>query len=104
MDRVLSLLGITQKAGKLVSGSFMCEDAVKSRKAKLVIIAEDAQKNTVGTIGNKCKYYNIPFRFYGTKEALGHAIGKGERSCIAVTDRGLAANIDKLLSSGKKEA
>ena len=103
MDRVLSLLGITQKAGKLVSGSFMCEDAVKNRKAKLVIIAEDAQKNTVGTIGNKCKYYNIPFRFYGTKEALGHAIGKGERSCVAVTDQGLANSIIKLLSSGKKE-
>ncbi len=103
MDRVLSLLGIAQKAGKVESGGFLCENAVKARKAKLVILAEDAQKNTVGTITNKCKYYNTPYCFYGTKEALGHAIGKGERSCVAVTDQGLANSINKLLSSGKKE-
>ena len=50
MDRVLSLLGIAQKAGKVVSGGFLCEDAIKSREAVLVILAEDAQKNTVHTI------------------------------------------------------
>ena len=54
MDRVLSLLGIAQKAGKVVSGGFLCEDAIKSREAVLVILAEDAQKNTVHTITNKC--------------------------------------------------
>ena len=35
MDRVLSLLGIAQKAGKVVSGGFLCEDAIKSREAVL---------------------------------------------------------------------
>jgi ribosomal protein L7Ae-like RNA K-turn-binding protein len=103
MDKILSFLGIAQKAGKIESGGFLCEKAVKSRKAKIVILAEDAQKNTVSTISNKCTYYHIPFCFYGTKEALGHAIGKGERSCIAVTDQGFADGITKLLSSGKKE-
>lgn len=103
MDRVLSLLGIARKAGKIESGGFLCEKAVKSRRARFVILAEDAQKNTVSTITNKCTYYNIPYSFYGSKEALGHAIGKGERSCVAVTDQGLADGIAKLLSSGKKE-
>ena len=103
MDRLLSLLGIAQKAGKIESGSFLCEKAVKSRKARIVVLAEDAQKNTVSTITNKCTYYHIPYGFYGSKEALGHAIGKGERSCVAVTDQGFADGIAKLLSSGKKE-
>ena len=103
MDRLLSLLGIAQKAGKIESGGFLCEKAVKSRRARIVILAEDAQKNTVSMISNKCNYYKIPYSFYGTKEALGHAIGKGERSCVAVTDRGLADGITKLLGSGKKE-
>ena len=103
MDKLLSLLGIAQKAGKIVSGGFLCEKAIKSREAKLVIIAEDAQKNTVSTISNKCTFYNIPFSFYGVKETLGHAIGKQERSCVAVTDQGLADSITKLLGSGKKE-
>ena len=103
MDRLLSLIGIAQKAGKIESGSFLCEKAVKGRKARFVILAGDAQKNTVSTITNKCTYYNIPYGFYGSKEALGHAIGKGERSCVAVTDQGLADGIAKLLGSGKKE-
>ena len=102
MDKVLSFLGIAQKAGKLESGSFLCEKAIKGKKAKLVIVAEDAQKNTVSMISNKCTYYKVPFSFYGSKEALGHAIGKGERSCVAVTDQGFADGIAKLLSSGKK--
>ena len=103
MDKILSFLGIAQKAGKLESGSFLCEKAIKGKKAKLVIVAEDAQKNTVSMISNKCTYYKVPFSFYGSKEALGHAIGKGERSCVAVTDQGFADGIAKLLSSGKKE-
>ena len=103
MDRVLSFLGIAQKAGKVVSGGFLCEKAVKSREARLVILAEDAQKNTVSTIRNKCTFYHIPLCIYGSKEALGHAIGKGDRSCVAVTDQGLANSITKLLGSGKKE-
>ena len=103
MDRVLSFLGIAQKAGKVVSGGFLCEKAVKSREARLVILAEDAQKNTVSTIHNKCTFYHIPLCIYGSKEALGHAIGKGDRSCVAVTDQGLANGITKLLGSGKKE-
>ena len=103
MDKLLSLLGIAQKAGKIVSGGFLCEKAIKSREAKLVIIAEDAQKNTVSTISNTCTFYHIPYSFYGVKETLGHAIGKQERSCVAVTDQGLADSITKLLGSGKKE-
>ena len=97
------MLGIAQKAGKVVSGGFLCEKAVKSRQARLVILAGDAQKNTVSTISNKCTFYNVPFGFYGTKETLGHAIGKEERSCVAITDQGLADSINKLLGSGKKE-
>ncbi len=103
MDRLLSLLGIAQKAGKVVSGGFLCEKAVKAGQARLVILAADAQKNTVSTISNKCSFYNVPLGFYGTKETLGHAIGKEERSCVAVTDQGLADSINKLLGSGKKE-
>ena len=103
MDRLLSMLGIAQKAGKVVSGGFLCEKSIKARQARLVIRAVHAQKNTVSTSSNKCTFYNIPFCFYGTKQTLGHAIGKEERSCVAITDQGLADSINKLLDSGKKE-
>ena len=102
-DRILSMLGIAQKAGKVVSGGFQCEKAIQGRQARLVILACDAQKNTSETIRNKCAYYGIPLIQYSNKDALGRAIGKEERACAAVTDEGLGLNIKKLYDSGKKE-
>ncbi len=103
MDRVLSFLGIAQRAGKVQSGGYLTEKAIKAGQAGLVIIASDAGPNTSETIQNKCTFYKVPCCFYGTKEALGHAIGRDERSCVAICDRGIAKSIEKLLSSGKKE-
>lgn len=96
-DRVLSLLGIAAKAGKIVSGGFSAEDAVRKRKAFLVLIAEDAQGNTVKKFEDKCTFYKIPFRFYGSKETLGRAVGRDSRACVAVTDRGFAEGILKII-------
>ena len=42
----LSLLGLAMKAGKVVSGEFATEKAVKGKTAFLVLIAEDASENT----------------------------------------------------------
>lgn len=96
-DRVMSLLGLAARAGKIVSGGFSAEDAVRKKKAFLVLIAEDTQANTVKKFTDKCSYYKIPLRYYGTKEALGHAVGREERACVAVIDRGFAESIlDKL--------
>ena len=52
-DRVLSLLGLAARAGKIAAGGFSAEEAVKSRKARLVLIAEDTQSNTVKKFTDK---------------------------------------------------
>ena len=98
-DRVLSLLGLAAKAGKIESGNFAAEKAVKGFRAYLVILAEDAQKNTEKSFGNMCSFYEVPLRHHGTKESLGNAIGKEYRSCVAVTDKGFAESMIKLLGS-----
>ena len=96
-DRVLMQLGLAARAGRVAAGGFSAEEAVKSRKARLVLIAEDAETNTAKKFTDKCTFYKIPFRFYGTKEALGRAVGREERACVAVIDRGFAESIlDKL--------
>ena len=91
------MLSLAAKAGRIAAGGFSAEEAVKSRKARLVLIAEDAQSNTTKKFTDKCTFYKIPFRFYGTKEALGHAVGRESRACVAVTDRGFAESILKQL-------
>ena len=89
--QILSLLGIATKAGKLVSGEYLVEKAVKEMKAYLVVIAEDASDNTKKHFSDMCQYRNIPIRFFGTKEE----IGKTYRASIAVTDEGFAKSILK---------
>lgn len=89
-NKVLSLLGLSVRAGKVASGEFAAETAVKSGKAALVIVAEDASANTKKLFRDKCSFYEVPVYEYGTKEALGHAIGKEFRASVAVLDTGLA--------------
>ena len=96
ISRVYQMLGLATKAGKTKSGSFLAEDCVRSRKARLVLIAEDAEGNTRKRLEDKCHSYQVPVRYYGTKADLGRAMGQGIRSCVAVTDAGFADRIAKL--------
>ena len=43
-DKILGMLGLATKAGKLVSGEFSVEKKIKSKLAKLVIVAKDLLK------------------------------------------------------------
>ena len=96
-NRVDSLLGLCMRAGRLVSGEFAAENAVKDGSACLVLIATDASANTSKLFQDKCSFYEVPCVAYGTKASLGHAIGKEIRASIAVLDEGFAKSILKLL-------
>lgn len=93
--KVLSLFGLAARAGKLASGEFQTETAVKSGTACLVVVAEDASENTKKLFRDKCSYYKIPVIIMGTKEELGHAIGKEFRASVAVLDAGFADAVMK---------
>ena len=100
-DKVLSMLGLATRSRNVVSGGFATEQAVKSGKAYLVIIAEDASDNTRKKYSNMCEFYEVPYVYYSTKEVLGHAMGKEERTTLAVTDEGFADSIQKHLGDSK---
>ncbi|MDD6572645.1 MAG: ribosomal L7Ae/L30e/S12e/Gadd45 family protein [Thermoflexaceae bacterium] len=94
-DRILSLIGLAQKAGKVTSGEFSTEKSVKSGKAFLVIVADDASENTKKMFSNMCEYYEVPIYFLSDKETLGHYIGKEFRASLSVNDEGFAKSIRK---------
>lgn len=98
-NKVLSLLGLATRSRNVVSGGFATEHAVKCGKAYFVIIAEDASDNTKKKFSNMCKFYEVPYAYYGDKEVLGHAMGKEERTTLAVTEAGFADSIQKHLDS-----
>ncbi len=99
------MIGMATKAGKTASGEFMVEKAVKKGDAFLVVVAEDASDNTKKLFRNMCTFYRVPFYIYGTKETLGHGMGKAERASLAVLDGGFGSAVEKKLSeSGNMDA
>ena len=78
------------KSGNLLSGGFATEKAIKDYKAKVVIAADDLSENSRKKYDQMCEYYHVPMFYYGTKEELGHAIGKEYRAVLAIVDQGLA--------------
>lgn len=97
--KILSMISLAKKAGKLVSGEFAVDAAGKSGEACLVILAEDASDRTRKSVTDMCRFYEVPWMIFGTRETLGHAIGKENRAQIAITDANFAAGIQKLLSN-----
>ena len=98
-NKILSFIGLATKAGKTVSGEFCTEKEVKTGRAALVIVADDASANTKKKFKNMCDFYEVPIFFYKDKDALGHAMGKEFRASLAVLDEGFAKGIIKQLKT-----
>ena len=96
-SRVLSLIGLATKAGQTVSGEFSTEKSVKTGKARLVLVAEDASENTKKKFRNMCSFYQVPIYFLGDRERLGRCMGKEFRASLAVQDENFAGAIRKIL-------
>ncbi len=98
-NKSLSMIGLAAKAGKISSGEFAVKKAVKSGAAFLVIVAKDASDNTRKKFSNKCKYYETPIIFFGTKEELGKVLGKEYRASLAILDENFAKGIEERINS-----
>ena len=97
-QKVLNMIGLAMKAGKAVSGEFSTEKAVKSGKAYLVVVSEEASENTRKMFTNRCTYYHVPICFFGRKDELGHSMGKEFRASLAITDEGFAKALVKQMN------
>ena len=94
MDKkMLQFLGLCQRAGKLSSGETGALSAIKDGSAELIIVAENASDNTKKKFSDSAAHYDKKLVIYGDKFELGNAIGKNERSVIAIQDCGFAKKI-----------
>ena len=87
-QKVLNMIGLATKAGKTVSGEFSTEKAVKTGKAWLVIVSEEASDNTRKMFTNMCTYYHVPVC----------SMGKEFRASLAITDEGFAKTLVKQMN------
>lgn len=96
-QRIENLLGMAQRARKVVSGAFAVEQAVKEGTAKLVILAGDAEENSAKTFRELADKYNIPWVTVLQKASMGACMGKEYRAVAALLDDGFSKSLRKLL-------
>lgn len=97
-NRLTTILGFAQKAGKLSSGDETCELYLKKRRIKLIILASDAAENTKERWLGLGKAYSVPVLILLDRETLSHAVGKANRTVFGVMDAGFAGQVKKLIS------
>ena len=94
--KILGLIGLSKKAGKIVAGAQLCEKEIRLRKSELIIIANDISKTGLKAITDVCNHYCVRYIICSDKNSLGKAVGAaGDRSVISVNDRGFSDAILK---------
>ena len=94
-DRLLGMIGLAVRAGKVSFGVFMTEKALDEGRAKLVIAASDMGQSNRRRIENKCKEWDVPLIFYSDKISLSRAAGKKDMPVAGICDEGFANAILK---------
>lgn len=94
-NRLAFALGMAQKAGKTASGDFAVRSALKSGKVKLLVIAADTAPNTKKDLYFMAEQFRVETLEMGTKAELGYAIGKAQRTAVALTDINFARMLKK---------
>lgn len=96
-EQLLNLLGLAQRAGKLVSGEDLVIKSIQSNQAQLVFLAQDAGPNLKKTIEDKSRYYQKMVVDQFTTHELSLAIGR-QRKVLSVVDSGFAKKMRSIMS------
>ena len=101
-NKILGLIGIAKKAGKIVTGTEMTVEAVRNgghnskKGVKLLLCSADASETTIKKVKHAAEYYTIPFYILGAdKDELARITGNrgGQISAVGILDVGFAEAI-----------
>lgn len=107
-DKLLSTLGLCARARKLVTGTPMVCEALRTggkTPVLAVLEASDTSENTHGKLASKCTYYRVPlYRIAADTARLAHAVGKtGAVAAVGVTDENLFKALARYLPEREGE-
>lgn len=74
--RVLGMLGLAAKAGKITFGADSCKEAIMKNKVKLIILAQDASERTKTKFIDMANKNNIPIYTISDMDEISKAIGQ----------------------------
>lgn len=100
MNKVLNLLGIAKRAGKLVLGTDSVLNVLPSKKVKLLFLASDVSEATHDKFDKKAFFYQIRVVDKYTTSELSAALGVTQIKLIGVIDQGFAEALIKEIERG----
>lgn len=95
-ERIGNYVGIAMKAGKISAGDAAAFNALKAKKATLLLLAEDTAAATAKELLVLAEAGNLPVLWWTDKVALGLLVGKSRRGALALLDEGFTRAILKL--------
>lgn len=98
-DRILSLLGICRRAGKLIIGAEPSIDSIQKHKARLIIFASDFSKGSAKPVLAAAHEGGVKtLTLKRTKEEVSVSVGK-LCGVAAIEDKGFADKLNTLIEN-----
>ena len=95
-QKLANLLGLAQRAGRIISGEELVVKAIQDKKAKLVFLSNDAAPNLTKKTTDKSHYYKVEVSTVFSTLELSTAVGKA-RKVLAITDAGFTKKMRSLM-------
>ncbi|GAA0054554.1 YlxQ-related RNA-binding protein [Streptococcus canis] len=96
LERLSHLIGLAQRAGKVISGEGLVVKAIQSQQVVLVFLANDAGPNVTKKVTDKSNYYNVEVSTVFNALELSAALGK-PRKVVAIADAGFSKKMRTLM-------
>jgi predicted RNA-binding protein YlxR (DUF448 family) len=95
-DKIIGMIGLANKAGKVVGGGAMVNEALRAKmKPGLVLVATDVSVAIGEKIASLAAAQHVPCRSVLSKDDFGAILGKAPRSAISVKSGGFVAQLLK---------
>ncbi|AUW97089.1 YlxQ-related RNA-binding protein [Streptococcus pluranimalium] len=96
-QQLANLIGLAQRAGKVISGEELVVKAIQHQEATLIFLANDAGDNLTKKITDKSKYYQIEVSTVFNTLELSMAVGK-PRKVVTIVDAGFSKKMRTLMA------
>lgn len=96
LNRLSHLIGLAQRAKKVISGEELVIKAIRYQEVNLVFLANDAGPNITKKVTDKSNYYNVEVSTVFSALELSAALGK-PRKVVAIADAGFSKKMRTLM-------
>ncbi|HOZ54716.1 MAG TPA: ribosomal L7Ae/L30e/S12e/Gadd45 family protein [Clostridia bacterium] len=102
-NKVLGLVGLATRAGKVIFGTDACVEGIEKNKIKLIILTNDASERLKNKFIKLCELKNngVKVIIFGTIDTISSAIGKQNKAVIGIKDINFSNEIIKIINGGE---